>query len=86
MAATGFGGLSRRDGRKPVIAAVNGICFGGGCEMIINCDLVVASKNAAFSLPEVKIGVVAAAGALYVERAVNDIERASNPFPYSHIV
>lgn len=64
MASTGFGGLSRRDGRKPVIAAVNGICFGGGCEMIINCDIVVAAKKAAFSLPEVKIGVVAAAGAL----------------------
>lgn len=64
MSSSGFGGLSRRGGRKPVIAAVNGICFGGGCEMIVNCDLVVASSNAAFALPEVKRGVVAIQGAL----------------------
>ena len=62
--AGGFGTLSRRSGRKPVIAAVNGICMGGGCEMIVNCDLVVATKKATFALPEVKIGVAAAAGAL----------------------
>ena len=61
---SGFCGLSRRNGRKPVIAAVNGICFGGGCEAIVNCDMVVASKKATFALPEVKIGVVAQAGAL----------------------
>jgi enoyl-CoA hydratase/carnithine racemase len=53
MPGSGFGGLSRRGGKKPVIAAVNGICFGGGCEMIINADLVVASEGAEFSLPEV---------------------------------
>lgn len=47
-----------------MIAAVNGICFGGGCEAIVNCDMVVASRKATFALPEVKIGVVAAAGAL----------------------
>ena len=64
MPATGFGGLSRRRGRKPVIAAVNGICFGGGCEMAINSDMVFASSSATFSLPEVKRGVVAIAGAL----------------------
>lgn len=64
MSNAGFGALSRRSGRKPIIAAVNGICFGGGCEMIINCDLVVAAKKATFALPEVKVGVVAAAGAL----------------------
>ena len=64
MPASGFGALSRRGGRKPVIAAVNGICFGGGCEMIVNCDMVVASSNATFALPEVKRGVVAIAGAL----------------------
>ena len=60
----GFCGLSRRSGRKPVIAAVNGICFGGGCEAIINCDMVIAAKKATFALPEVKIGVAAQAGAL----------------------
>ncbi|KFZ03727.1 hypothetical protein V502_10710 [Pseudogymnoascus sp. VKM F-4520 (FW-2644)] len=60
----GFCGLSRRRGKKPVIAAVNGLCFGGGCEMIINCDMIIASEKAVFGLPEVKRGVVATAGAL----------------------
>ncbi|KAK4238555.1 mitochondrial putative enoyl-CoA hydratase [Achaetomium macrosporum] len=61
----GFGGLSNRSGKKPVIAAVNGLCYGGGMEMVINCDLVVADgKRARFGLPEVKRGVVAVAGAL----------------------
>ncbi|MCJ1411169.1 hypothetical protein MMC19_005257 [Ptychographa xylographoides] len=60
----GFGGLSTRSGKKPIIAAVNGICFGGGCEMIINTDIVIASTSATFGLPEVKRGVVAIAGAL----------------------
>jgi enoyl-CoA hydratase/carnithine racemase len=64
MPSSGFGGLSRRGGKKPVIAAVNGICFGGGCEMAINTDIVVASEGASFALPEVKRGVVAIAGAL----------------------
>ncbi|THZ04840.1 ClpP/crotonase [Aureobasidium pullulans] len=64
MPQSGFGGLSRRKGRKPVLAAVNGICFGGGCEMAINADMVFASTAATFSLPEVKRGVVAIAGAL----------------------
>ncbi|KAF2224258.1 ClpP/crotonase-like domain-containing protein [Elsinoe ampelina] len=64
MPPSGFGALSRRNGLKPVIAAVNGICFGGGCEIIVNCDLVLASSNATIALPEVKRGVVAIAGAL----------------------
>ncbi|KAI9800816.1 MAG: hypothetical protein M1825_003599 [Sarcosagium campestre] len=62
---SGFGGLSRRSGRKPVIAAVNGLCLGGGFEMVVNCDMVVASAaHASFALPEVARGVVAIAGAL----------------------
>lgn len=73
MSGEGFGALSRRQGLKPIIAAVNGICFGGGCEMIINCDLVVALKTALFALPEVKVGVVAAAGAL--PRVIRSIGR-----------
>ncbi|KAK4222973.1 putative enoyl-CoA hydratase/carnithine racemase [Podospora fimiseda] len=61
----GFGGLSNRTGKKPIIAAVNGLCYGGGMEMVINCDLVLASdSNAKFGLPEVTKGVVAVAGAL----------------------
>lgn len=64
MPPSGFGAISRRNGRKPIIAAVNGIAFGGGTELIVNCDLVVAAQKAAFALPEVKRGVVAMAGAL----------------------
>ncbi|KAI9678252.1 MAG: hypothetical protein M1817_006197 [Caeruleum heppii] len=64
MPSSGFGALSRRTGKKPIIAAVNGICFGGGFEMVINLDLVVAAATATFALPEVKRGVVAIAGAL----------------------
>ncbi|KAK6082657.1 enoyl-CoA hydratase/isomerase [Seiridium cupressi] len=62
--AGGFGGMSNRGGLKPIIAAVNGVCFGGGMEMAINCDLIIAASNATFALPEVTIGVIALAGAL----------------------
>lgn len=64
MPASGFAGLSMRRGKKPVIAAVNGICHGGGMEAAINCDIVIAAASAQFALPEVKRGVVALAGAL----------------------
>ncbi|KAI1209588.1 enoyl-CoA hydratase/carnithine racemase [Annulohypoxylon truncatum] len=60
----GFGGMSNRGGLKPIVAAVNGICFGGAMEMAINCDMVVAAPSAQFALPEVTIGVIALAGAL----------------------
>ncbi|KAL9123850.1 MAG: hypothetical protein Q9217_006762 [Psora testacea] len=60
----GFGGLSIRIGKKPVIAAVNGLAFGDGCEMVINYNFVLASKEAKFTFPEVKRGVVAIAGVL----------------------
>ncbi|KAF5980616.1 hypothetical protein FBULB1_5084, partial [Fusarium bulbicola] len=63
-AENGFGGLSNRHGKKPVIAAVNGLCLGGGMEMALNVDMVIASETAKFGLPEVKRGVVAIAGAL----------------------
>ncbi|PYH47537.1 enoyl-CoA hydratase/isomerase family protein [Aspergillus saccharolyticus JOP 1030-1] len=61
---TGFGGLSRRTGKKPIILAVNGLCLGGGSEMAVNADLVIASERAYFGFPEVARGVVAWAGAL----------------------
>ena len=64
MPPSGFGAISRRNGRKPIIAAVNGLAFGGGTELIVNCDLVIAAQKATFALPEVKRGVVAMAGAL----------------------
>lgn len=64
MSAPGLAGLPRRDGKKPIIAAVNGITMGGGFEMVANCDLVVASSTANFALPEVKRGIVPVAGCL----------------------
>ncbi|KAL3475830.1 ClpP/crotonase-like domain-containing protein [Aspergillus californicus] len=62
--SSGFGGLSRRSGKKPVIAAVNGLCLGGGCEMITNTDIVISAESAFFGFPEVQRGVLAWAGAL----------------------
>ncbi|OAQ96135.1 hypothetical protein LLEC1_01044 [Akanthomyces lecanii] len=64
MSAPGLGGLCRREGKKPVIAAVNGICMGGGFEMIANCDMILASESATFALPEVRRGIAPVAGSL----------------------
>ncbi|OJK01210.1 hypothetical protein ASPACDRAFT_1866533 [Aspergillus aculeatus ATCC 16872] len=64
MTAPGLAGLPRRRGVKPIIAAVNGFCLGGGFEMITNCDIVVASSTATFGLPEVQRGIAAVAGSL----------------------
>ncbi|KAM5536024.1 hypothetical protein V8D89_010282 [Ganoderma adspersum] len=61
----GFASLSRRfTTSKPVIAAVNGGAHGGGTEIVLNCDIVVASEDAKFALPEVKRGVVAVQGGM----------------------
>lgn len=60
----GFASLSRRISNKPIIAAVNGQCLGGGCEVVVNCDIVVASEKATFGLPEPRVGVIAAQGAI----------------------
>jgi enoyl-CoA hydratase/carnithine racemase len=54
--------LSRLQCSKPIIAAVNGGAYGGGVEMVLNCDFVVAGEDAKFALPEVKRGVVAIQG------------------------
>ena len=63
---TGFAGLtSRFDLNKPVIAAVNGVAMGGGFEIALACDLIVASDNAIFALPEPRVGLAALAGGLH---------------------
>jgi acetyl-CoA C-acetyltransferase len=64
--ATGFAGLtSRWDLTKPVIAAVNGVAMGGGFEIALACDLIIASEKAIFALPEPKVGLAALAGGLH---------------------
>ncbi|MEV5303216.1 enoyl-CoA hydratase-related protein [Amycolatopsis methanolica] len=61
----GLAGLTSRESLpKPVIAAVNGFALGGGCEIALACHLVVADETAQFGLPEVRAGLVAAAGGL----------------------
>jgi enoyl-CoA hydratase len=61
----GFGGFVMRERSKPIIAAVDGPALAGGTELVLACDLVVASKTAVFGVPEVKRNLVAAAGALF---------------------
>ncbi|MGH1578895.1 enoyl-CoA hydratase-related protein [Planktotalea sp.] len=62
MTETGFAGLSSRfDLEKPIIAAVNGFAMGGGFETALSCDIILASDQAKFALPEVKVGFFAAA-------------------------
>jgi enoyl-CoA hydratase len=60
----GFAGLAERPPVKPVIAAVEGYALAGGFEIVLACDLVVASEEARFGLPEVRRGLVAGAGGL----------------------
>ncbi|MCC6225238.1 MAG: crotonase/enoyl-CoA hydratase family protein [Microthrixaceae bacterium] len=61
----GFGGLVQRERTKPLIAAVDGPALAGGTELVLACDLVVASRTAVFGIPEVKRNLVAAAGGLF---------------------
>lgn len=60
----GFAGIAQRSSRKPLIAAVEGFALAGGFEIALSCDLIVASREARFGIPEVKRSLVAAAGAL----------------------
>ena len=63
---SGFAGLTARfDNSKPVIAAVNGLAMGGGFEIAFACDLIIASENAIFALPEPRVGLAALAGGIH---------------------
>lgn len=61
----GFAGFVNFPREKPMIACVDGMALAGGCEIVLACDLVVASTKSQFGVPEVKRSLVAAAGGLY---------------------
>ena len=64
--SSGFGGLTLRfHCDKPIIAAVNGVAMGGGFEIALACDLIIASDNSVFALPEPRVGLAALAGGLH---------------------
>ncbi len=67
----GFGGLQElRDLNKPVIASVNGICCGGGLELALSADIILASDNATFALPEIRSGTVADAASIKLPKRI----------------
>ncbi len=67
----GFGGLQELPHlNKPVICAVNGICCGGGLELAISCDLILASETATFALPEIRSGTIADAASLKLPKRI----------------
>jgi len=73
---TRFGGISARfDLDKPIIAAVNGVAMGGGFEMALACDIIIASERATFALPEPRVGLAAGSGGM---------QRLSRMIPMKH--
>lgn len=62
----GWGGITKRyDCFKPIIAAVNGFALGGGFELALACDIIIAAENASFALPEPRVGQMAALGGVH---------------------
>jgi enoyl-CoA hydratase len=61
----GFAGLVRRHREKPLIAAVDGLAAAGGCEIVLACDMIVASERASFALPEAKWNLIAGGGGVF---------------------
>ena len=67
----GFGGLQELRGmNKPVICAVNGICCGGGLEIALSCDIILAADHASFALPEIRSGTIADAASLKLPKRI----------------
>ena len=67
----GFGGLQELPGlNKPVICAVNGICCGGGLELALSCDIILAADHATFALPEIRSGTVADAASIKLPKRI----------------
>lgn len=67
----GFGGLQELPGlNKPVICAINGLAFGGGFEIAIACDILIAAEHATFALPEINSGTVADAASIKLPRRI----------------
>jgi crotonobetainyl-CoA hydratase len=67
----GFGGIQELPHlNKPIICAVNGICCGGGLELAISCDLILASTTATFALPEIRSGTIADAASLKLPKRI----------------
>ncbi|MGB1034964.1 MAG: enoyl-CoA hydratase-related protein, partial [Primorskyibacter sp.] len=67
----GFGGLQELRGlNKPVIAAVNGICCGGGLEWALSADMILAAEHASFALPEIRSGTVADAASVKLPKRI----------------
>ncbi|MEM7193946.1 MAG: carnitinyl-CoA dehydratase [Pseudomonadota bacterium] len=67
----GFGGLQELPGLgKPVVCACNGLAFGGGFEIMISCDIIIAADHATFALPELRSGVIADAATIKLPRRI----------------